>query len=259
MTGRACAAAAADSAARSAVVAGGGRRAAAAGVWALVPFKGAAGAKRRLEAVLSEEERRGLVHAMLRDVLVALAGSPALAGVLLVTRDTAARALATDIGARVFADSATDLSGAVVEASEFAAAEIGASGTLFVPGDVPLIKPADIAAVLCDHDRVTLVPDANDIGTNAAASSPPNSFEYLFDGKSFQPHLAAAARAGLAVQVVRRRAFGFDVDTVQELVTVASSAGGTHTGAFLAARGIAARLSWAARPTAAGPRRADQV
>ena len=221
----------------------GGGLAAGGGLWALVPFKGGAGAKRRLEAVLGEEERSALAHAMLRDVLVALAGSPVLAGVLLVSRDADVHALAAEVGARVFADSAADLSGAVVEASEFAAAKLGADGTLFVPGDVPLIKPADIAAVLACHDRVTLVPDANDIGTNAAASSPPNSFEYLFDGKSFKPHLAAAARAGVAARVVRRPAFGLDVDTAEELAAVARSAGGTRTGAFLAARGIAARLS----------------
>ena len=68
------------------------------GVWALVPFKGGAGAKRRLEAVLSEEERGGLARAMLRDVLVALAGSPGLAGVLLVSRDADVHAFAAEVG-----------------------------------------------------------------------------------------------------------------------------------------------------------------
>ena len=231
-----------------------------------MPFKGGAGAKRRLEAVLSEEERCALAHAMLRDVLVALAGSPVLAGVLLVSRDADVHAFAAEVGARVFADSAADLSGAVVEASEFAAAKLGADGTLFVPGDVPLIKPADVAAVLACHDRVTLVPDANDIGTNAAASSPPNSFEYLFDGKSFKPHLAAAARAGVAARVVRRHAFGLDVDTAEELAAVARSAGGTRTGAFscgarhcgavVCARGRGSSLT-APRPAFAGAATGD--
>lgn len=211
-------------------------------VWALVPFKGAAGAKRRLESWLSAEEREGLVHAMLRDVLGALTRCASLGGVLLVSRDPAARQFAHEFGVRLFADSATDLSGAVVEASDFAAAAFAATGTLFVPGDVPLVQPADIAAVLCGHQQVTLVPDGNDVGTNAAASSPPNAFEYLFDGKSFKPHLASARKAGITARVVRRHALGLDVDTAGELAAVAGQAARTCTGAFLQARGIHTRL-----------------
>lgn len=211
-------------------------------VWALVPFKGAAGAKRRLESWLSAEEREGLVHAMLRDVLGALTRCASLGGVLLVSRDPAARQFAREFGVRLFADSATDLSGAVVEASDFVAAAFAATGTLFVPGDVPLVQPADIDAVLGGHQQVTLVPDGNDVGTNAAASSPPNAFEYLFDGKSFKPHLASARKAGITARVVRRHGLGLDVDTADELAAVAGQAAGTCTGAFLQARGIHARL-----------------
>ena len=214
-------------------------------IWALLPFKGAAGAKRRLASTLSEAERKGLVLAMVRDVLQALASAPGLAGVVLASRDYIACELAEEFGAEVFQDTASDLSGAVVQASAYVAAR-GASGTLFVPGDVPLIQPADIAAVLDGHERVTLVPDAYDVGTNAAASSPPNAFEYLFDGKSFKPHVASAARAGIEARVVRRAAFGLDVDTAEELVAVARHGAGTRTGKFLHASGIADRLRRAA-------------
>ena len=213
------------------------------GVWALLPFKGASGAKRRLAAVLNAAEREGLVLAMVRDVLDALARCTNLAGVLLVSRDGCAAALAREFGVDVFADSASDLSGAVVEASTYLLTERHASGTLFVPGDVPLIAPADVEAILHGHECVTLVPDARDIGTNAAASSPPNAFEYLFDGKSFKPHIAAAKRAGIDARIVRRPAFGLDVDTVAELAAVAAQATGTRTGAFLTTSGVAARLT----------------
>lgn len=211
-------------------------------IWALVPFKGASGAKQRLKTVLNEAEREGLVHAMLRDVLRATTRCRRLAGTLLVSRDATATRLAAEFAIDLYADSAGDLSGAVVEAGDHVQAEYGATGTLFVPGDVPLIQPVDIVAVLAAHKRVTLVPDANDVGTNAAASSPPNSFEYLFDGKSFKPHIAAARRAGIEARVVRRRTFGLDVDTIAELTTVAKLATGTCTGAFLQTSGIAARL-----------------
>ena len=212
------------------------------GVWALLPFKGAEGAKRRLAPVLTVSEREGLVLAMVRDVLEALTSSASLAGVLIVSRDPIGEGLAREFDAEVYADNANDLSGAVREASRFAESQHSASGTLFVPGDVPLIRPDDVDAVLAHHERVTLVPDAHDVGTNAAASSPPNAFEYLFDGKSFKPHIASARRAGIEARIVRRVAFGFDVDTIAELVEVAARAGGTRTGAFLEASGVRDKL-----------------
>ena len=213
------------------------------GIWALLPFKGAVGAKRRLASVLGEAEREGLVLAMLRDVLDALTASTSLAGVVVVSADATAARLAAEFGAEVYADSASDLSGAVREASAYVGRARSASGTLFVPGDVPLIEPADVDAVLVGHERVTLVPDARDIGTNAAASSPPNAFEYLFDGKSFKPHVASAARAGIEARIVRRTAFGLDVDTVAELAEVAERAAGTLTGTFLDRSGVRDRLA----------------
>ena len=213
------------------------------GIWALVPFKGGSGAKRRLDPVLSEPEREHLVLAMVRDVLDVLTRCQGLGGVLLVSRDSVAFELAEEFGIDVFEDAATDLSGAVVEASDYARDRRAASGTLFVPGDVPLIRPDDVAAVLDGHESVTLVPDANDIGTNAVVSSPPNAFEYLFDGKSFKPHIASARRAGIEARVVRRTAWGLDVDTVAELAAVADRATGTRTGAFLSSSGISARVA----------------
>ena len=212
------------------------------GIWALVPFKGPTGAKQRLGGVLNEAERESLVLAMMRDVLATLTQCRTLAGVLLVSRDHMAFDLAEEFGVDVFEDSATDLSGAVVQSSDYARDNRAANGTLFVPGDVPLIRPADVDAILDGHERVTLVPDANDIGTNAAASSPPNAFDYLFDGKSFKPHIASARRAGIEPRVVRRTAFGLDVDTVEELAQVAVRAVGTKTGAFLESSGIPTRF-----------------
>lgn len=214
----------------------------ASGIWALVPFKGATGAKRRLGGVLNETERESLVLAMMRDVLATLTRCRTLSGILLVSRDRMAFDLAEEFGIDVFEDSATDLSGAVAQSGDYARDNRAADGTLFVPGDVPLIRPEDVDAILDGHQHITLVPDANDIGTNAAASSPPNAFEYLFDGKSFKPHIASARRAGIEPRIVRRTAWGLDVDTVDELGAVAAWASGTRTGQFLEISGIAARL-----------------
>ena len=71
-----------------------------------MPVKDLANAKQRLAGVLSADERHALFRAMLEDVLSALAASRGLAGILMVTRDLEARALAARYGARVLAEAA---------------------------------------------------------------------------------------------------------------------------------------------------------
>ena len=212
-------------------------------MWALVPFKGADGAKRRLAEHLTPIERRELALAMLADVLTALAGARALSGILLVSKAPIAAKIAARFNAECYAETATDLPGAVVEASNFLMHERDARGTLFIPGDVPLIGADDIETVLEGHESVTLVPDQYDIGTNCAVSSPPNAFEYVLDGKSFAPHCAAARAAGIEPRIVRTDAFGLDIDTVDELVALIRRRQASQTLTYLESSGIASRLS----------------
>src|SRR5262249_9551226 len=53
-------------------------------IWAIVPAKPGADAKRRLAPVLAPAERERLAQAMLRDVLTALRGARCLAGVAVI-------------------------------------------------------------------------------------------------------------------------------------------------------------------------------
>ena len=107
-------------------------------MWALVPFKGAEGAKGRLSPALSEQERRDLSLAMVRDVLCALAEAP-LEGVVIVSRSPVARELAREFATEVFEETVKGLTGAVTEASEHIARR-GGSATMIVHGDVPLLN-----------------------------------------------------------------------------------------------------------------------
>ncbi|MGA7264466.1 MAG: hypothetical protein WA709_31550, partial [Stellaceae bacterium] len=64
------------------------------GMWAVVPVKELDRAKERLAQVLPPDRRRALMLAMLEDVLTALAATPGLGGLAVVTVDAAARRLA---------------------------------------------------------------------------------------------------------------------------------------------------------------------
>ncbi len=73
-------------------------------MWALVPVKDLAGAKKRLSPVLSSGERQGLYRAMLSDVLRALSSTASLDGIALITKDAEAELMAAEYGASVIAE-----------------------------------------------------------------------------------------------------------------------------------------------------------
>ena len=70
------------------------------GVWAAVPVKEFPGAKQRLAALLTSQQRQALAAAMLEDVLSALVEAP-LAGIMVNTLDPLAAELARRYGGRV--------------------------------------------------------------------------------------------------------------------------------------------------------------
>ncbi len=214
------------------------------GIWAVVPIKGFDAVKKRLAGLLGADERRALMLAMANDVLAALAQSRLLGGVLIVSRAAEADALADAFGAGRFAESAaTNLPGALEEAAAHLAATRGASGIFVIPADVPLIGAAEIDALLAAHQRVTLLPDRDQVGTNGLICSPPDAIELVFDGRSFEPHRRAAHAAGIKPSIVSDSRFALDIDTPDDLVQLLQAAVTTRTGAYLKQAGIDSRLA----------------
>ncbi len=212
-------------------------------MWAVVPLKRFVEAKQRLADVLSPAERKGLVVAMVDDVLSALAGASGLAGVLLVSREPEGAAIAARYEAELFAEPAgADLSESVQAAGGYLVANHGATATLILPADIPLVRAADIDEVLVQHERLTLVPDAIGDGTNCIVSTPPNLIRYQFDGHSFKPHVAAAYAIGTTPQIVRNENFALDIDTPPDLDELLARSGPCRTRTYLESSGIASRL-----------------
>jgi 2-phospho-L-lactate guanylyltransferase len=213
-------------------------------MWAVVPLKQLEQAKGRLANVLSADERRSLMLAMARDVLTALSRSKELTGILLVSRTTEADALAQTFGTERFAESPTaNLSQALIQASDYLTTQLNAQGAMIVPADVPLITPEEVDALLAQHDKVTVVPDDENLGTNALLCSPPNCIEYVFDGRSFKPHVDAAFAAGITPTIMPSSGFSLDVDTPTDLRKLLRLGPASQTGTYLNKSGIAARLT----------------
>ncbi len=205
-------------------------------IWAVVPVKDTADAKQRLGEAVAPARRRDLALAMLEDVLTALATSPGLGGLIVVSVDEAAAALAGRYRARVVTDGARDgQTGAVGEAAQRLARE-GKRAMLTIPGDVPLVAPDEIAQIIAAHDRApdfVIVPAHDERGSNAILCSPPDAVPLKFGNDSFLPHLEAARQAGLEPKVLRLPGLGLDIDNPADLAAFMKIPSKTHARAYL--------------------------
>jgi 2-phospho-L-lactate/phosphoenolpyruvate guanylyltransferase len=173
-------------------------------VWAVVVARTGPSAKSRLALSLSPAQRAALAQRMLRSILEACSRAE-LAGTLVVTEADAGAALATELGALVLPDPGAGLNAAVSLGLDVVAQQGPGTAALVLPGDVPLVQPSDLHAIVgaaADHARVVvLVPDAARRGTNALLVRPPRLIEPSFGEPSFERHLRSARKVGVAIEL----------------------------------------------------------
>ncbi|MFP6745477.1 MAG: 7,8-didemethyl-8-hydroxy-5-deazariboflavin synthase CofG, partial [Alphaproteobacteria bacterium] len=220
-------------------------------MWAVLPVKTLGDStKLRLDSALGSAERRALFGAMVRDVLDALSATAGLTGIAVVTRDDDVAALARRHGARVIIQGRDGgQTAAVAEAAKILAAE-GVQAMITVPGDVPLVTPADIEAVIAAHGTapaqspaMTIVPARDEMGSNCLICSPPDVMGFSFGENSFVKHLATARGLGIEPCIVENRRLGLDIDAPADLAVLLDQSGQTAAQRYLADSGIAARLT----------------
>lgn len=208
---------------------------------AVVPMKRLDEAKQRLGPAYPPGLRRALVVAMLRDVLAALAGTPGLDGIAVITADPDIARIARDHGASLLADDGSGLNAAVTAAGRRLAAG-GDGAMLVVPGDVPAASPGEFGRILAAHrdgHDVVIVPANDRRGTNALLVAPPDGIAFAYGEDSFAAHRDAAQRAGLAPLVLPLPGLGLDCDYPDDVARFARLAADTETRRVLVAHGIA--------------------
>jgi 2-phospho-L-lactate guanylyltransferase len=190
-------------------------------VWACVPVKEFTGAKQRLAALLSPEQRESLAATMLEDVLAALAGATRLAGILVNTIDPRAVTLAERYGARVVTEGARDGHTGAVNGMARVLEAAGDAALLTVPGDIPRVTAREIDTVVAscrDAPSFTIVPAHDELGSNAVLCAPPFVVPLRFGDDSFYPHLLVTRARGIEPNIVRLPGIGLDIDHPVDLL-----------------------------------------
>jgi 2-phospho-L-lactate guanylyltransferase len=200
---------------------------------AILPIKSFDEAKQRLRDALDPVTRRVLAEAMFSDVLVALRRSTEIDRVLVVSGDHGAQRIASGYGATVLEDREQGHNDAAVLGLRHAR-EIRVPRALLVPGDCPLLDPAELDALIqraAGRRSAVIVPDRHGTGTNALLLSPPEALEPAFGAGSRERHENLARAAGLDVQTVRVDSLALDVDTPEDLAAVQDALASTRGGA----------------------------
>ena len=193
----------------------------------LIPVKNLANAKQRLSPVLSPEDRVELARAMCEDVLGTVASWAGRSDVAVVTSDPFACVLAERFGFEVIRDSENPGETGAIEMATKICVERGASNTLVIPADIPLIEVNELQEIVDAAPAAgsVLVPDAAGRGTNAAFRSPADLFPLRFGNDSFLPHRQAAIATGLPLVILELPGIALDLDRPDDLDKLAAAGG----------------------------------
>jgi len=175
--------------------------------------------KSRLAQTLTAEQRADLALGMLRRVVLAIKAA-AVDTVWVVGGDERVRELTQTLGAECLEELGDDLNDTLKKAFELAFKQ--GKSALYVAGDLPFLKPADIHSMLQasrSQGNVTLAPARRDGGTNAILVPVGVPMQPELGQGSFMKHLTQAARLETSVAINSSQGLGFDLDVVDDLQT----------------------------------------
>lgn len=190
-------------------------------LWAIIPVKPLKNAKSRLSPVLLPDQRFELAQAMLRHVLSVTTTVRQITGVLVVSRDTKALAIAREIGAKTLQEGAmSNLNPALMRAT-MVVKSWRADAVLVLPADLPFINSQDIRGLIglaVDRSIVIATDSASD-GTNALLVRPPGAIEFQYGPGSFARHIGSADAAELQAFTYKSDRLALDIDLPDDLAT----------------------------------------
>lgn len=167
--------------------------------------------KARLSAALSPAARAALNMRLFDHVLTAAGPERCI----VISRSPALLDRARAAGAIGLAETGNDLNAALAQAAQTA----GEGPVLALSTDLPLLTPADIAAMIDAGTSADIVaaPDAAGTGTNALLMARPGLIPYSYGPGSFAVHREASLRSGLRFARIDRPGLAQDIDMPTDL------------------------------------------
>jgi FO synthase len=207
-------------------------------VWAVVPVKRFAVAKRRLTPALGAGERAHLARMMFEDVLDALSRAREhLAGIAVVTADRDAARLAECHNAIVVSDTGCNDINLAIRLGIDSIVDRGAGAVLVIPSDIPQLSPEAVKGAVDSIESspsLAVIQATQDGGTNLLACRPATVVPLCFGAGSSEKHCRAARTQGLKVCALPAGNLGLDIDRPKDLASFVSLGCATRTLSYLA-------------------------
>ena len=183
---------------------------------------------------------------MFEDVSRAVADVTRADRVYLVSSFAPAIAHAQGLGWEVLKEATQAGESASIDWASAVLAERGVGAVLRLPADLPLVRAADLDALLAIEVRspaAILVPSREGTGTNAILRTPPTLFPSRFGPNSLALHREEAARAGIECLIVNNERIALDIDDPADLQALLELGRGTAAHAALAGMHIGLRIA----------------
>jgi 2-phospho-L-lactate guanylyltransferase len=167
---------------------------------------------------------------MFADVLAQVEQATELDEIMVVSGEPGVQKIAADAAPTMIDDPAEKGQSQAALAGLARAAAQGFERALLVPGDCPLVDPAELDLLLrgSADEGVVIVPDRHDSGTNALLLDPAGPFEPKFGPDSLARHVAQAQEKRLGHVVTTVPSLGLDVDTADDLDELVRALGEVH-------------------------------
>jgi 2-phospho-L-lactate guanylyltransferase len=226
----------------------------------LIPVKDLAQAKRRLAALMTQEERTRLAWTMLEGTFAAAARARSANRIAVVTLYQPAIALAEKYEMEVITETEQISESASVDFGSRVARSRGATSVLRLPIDLPLIATEDIEAILT-HDipapSVVMAPARDGAGTNAMLRTPPDLFPSHFGPGSLAKHIKEATQAQARCEIIHLPRIALDIDDPEDVAVLMEQGRGSPVYELLVEMHISERLQAVRR--ASVPRSASRL
>lgn len=192
----------------------------------VIPMKDPTLSKTRLDPQLSSPQRQALALSMFKTTLEFFNQHFAQHHLLVVTGSEYIANIAWNYGASVLIESQPGLRHALESAARWSVNNDFQS-QLVIPADIAQLDRQEIHRLLSVHREVPSVVlcPADDQGTNALLTTPPNVIPFLYGINSSLAHQQAAWERGVNCQLVNLPGLSLDIDTPDDLEQLALLSG----------------------------------
>jgi 2-phospho-L-lactate guanylyltransferase len=188
----------------------------------VIPMKDLLFSKTRLDPQLSSRQRQALALSMFKTTLEFFNLHFSQHHLLVVTASEFISDIARTYGATVLIETKLGLRQAVESAACWSLNNDFQS-QLLIPADIAELDRSELERLLTAYrpvPSVVLCP-ADDLGTNALLTTPPNAIPFLYGIDSSIAHQRAAHERGIDCQVMNLPALALDIDTPDDLELLA--------------------------------------